>query len=670
MSEAAVAAAGITALAPLLAALVPAVGRARFSLGRTRAFALTGCGLSLAASVALLVMLAASGRTEPLSEELYSWLHIPGVLSFDVTLSVQVDGLSALLVLTSAFVTTMLLLQAGAAGHDNNADARFFRRALFLQFASIATLLVGNFFALFFFWQLAGIGAYLLIGTRHESPVHAVAARRTFLTGALGDVAFLTGIYFIWVSFGTAGFPAVLDDPANLAGVLEENPHAPATICLCLFVGVMARCAQFPLFGWLNDVSSTRPAVNALLQSSTTMLIGAYVMIRCLPLLDVAPNARSFLACIGGLTACLTAIIALTQNDLRQVLGYATAGQFGWIFLGIGSGTRTGLYAAVLFLLAHTAGKAALFAAATDIRRRGGTLALFELGGLRKRLPACYWSFAIAAVVLTCGWWGQNAVLDELWQPAGPEPAEPNPVSMAADRPMRAASAEFQPATLSASGQLSSLLLGLGGAHLLLMPFALFRAFFLIFHHADTAEGGETDRDGDASARSADIVLAVLTATAVITASLCAGPTDVLPPLLFPGEPAPGPPLPSFVTGFGSLLFLLGVVGAWMIYLRPSDLPGRLAGLLGPFTRLSRRRFYLDEVFFLGLLLPVRGIARFCRFLDRSVIDSLVMGSVPRLSGLLARAARPLQTEFIQFYALSSMLAAAVLLAVLLWLNG
>jgi len=48
-------------------------------------------------------------------------------------------------------------------------------------------------------------------------------------------------------------------------------------------------------------------------------------------------------AFIGGFTALLAALIALTQTDLKRVLAYSTVSQFGlYVFWGWGRGCSPG----------------------------------------------------------------------------------------------------------------------------------------------------------------------------------------------------------------------------------------------------------------------------------------------------------------------------------------
>ena len=55
-------------------------------------------------------------------------------------------------------------------------------------------------------------------------------------------------------------------------------------------------------------------------------------------------------AAIGGFTALLAALIALTQTDLKRILAYSTISQLGYMFLGLGAGTAAGVFAGMFHL--------------------------------------------------------------------------------------------------------------------------------------------------------------------------------------------------------------------------------------------------------------------------------------------------------------------------------
>src|SRR3979411_497421 len=114
-------------------------------------------------------------------------------------------------------------------------------------------------------------------------------------------------------------------------------------IALGLMSGACGKSAQFPLHVWLPDAMEGPTPVSALIHAATMVTAGVYMVARCTPLFMVAPDVQLIVSFIGGFTALLAALIALTQTDLKRVLAYSTVSQLGYMFLGLGTGLLSGV---------------------------------------------------------------------------------------------------------------------------------------------------------------------------------------------------------------------------------------------------------------------------------------------------------------------------------------
>src|SRR5581483_4359228 len=132
-------------------------------------------------------------------------------------------------------------------------------------------------------------------------------------------------------------------------------------IALGLFVGACGKSAQFPLHVWLPDAMEGPTPVSTLIHAATMVTAGVYLVARCSPLFSLAPEAQMVVAGIGGFTALLAGLIAMTQYDLKRVLAYSTVSQLGYMFLGLGTGSLAGIVAGMFHLFTHAFFKALLF---------------------------------------------------------------------------------------------------------------------------------------------------------------------------------------------------------------------------------------------------------------------------------------------------------------------
>src|SRR5205085_324297 len=147
-------------------------------------------------------------------------------------------------------------------------------------------------------------------------PSAADAARKAFLVTRIGDCGLFLGILVLWAGSGWR---------SDFEGVFKHLHPGYATVgCLLLFMGAAGKSAQFPLHVWLPDAMEGPTPVSALIHAATMVTAGVYLVARCTPLFAEAPAAQYVVGFLGGVTAILAAVIALTQTDLKRVLAYST----------------------------------------------------------------------------------------------------------------------------------------------------------------------------------------------------------------------------------------------------------------------------------------------------------------------------------------------------------
>src|SRR6185503_19948577 len=249
-------------------------------------------------------------------------------------------------------------------------------------------------------------------------------------------------IFLIWCTYGTLNYhDSVASETGNQVNVAEQSASAesPAirgvlsksriaandyatsgvatTICLLLLLGACGKSAQFPLHVWLPDAMEGPTPVSALIHAATMVTAGVYMVARCTPLFMASPTAQLVVAVIGGFTALLAGLIALTQFDLKRVLAYSTVSQLGYMFLALGAGTFAGVTSGMFHLFTHAFFKALLFLGAGSVMHAmGGVIDIRQFGGLRKLMPYTHATFlvgclALAGVFPLAGFWSKDAVL-------------------------------------------------------------------------------------------------------------------------------------------------------------------------------------------------------------------------------------------------------------------
>jgi NADH-quinone oxidoreductase subunit M len=88
-------------------------------------------------------------------------------------------------------------------------------------------------------------------------------------------------------------------------------------------------------------------------------------------------------------------LVTIAQKRLDWMLGYSSVMHMGYIFLGIASFGVLGVTGAVVLMFAHGLSIALLFGIAGELRRRTGTLAFDELGGIARVMPFAGLAFGL-----------------------------------------------------------------------------------------------------------------------------------------------------------------------------------------------------------------------------------------------------------------------------------
>ena len=181
-----------------------------------------------------------------------------------------------------------------------------------------------------------------------------------------------------------------------------------------LFIGAMGKSAQLGLHVWLPDAMEGPTPVSSLIHAATMVTAGVFLMARMSPLMEYAPVALGFVTFIGASTALFAATVGCTQTDIKRVIAYSTCSQLGYMFTAVG----VGVYQAAIFhLITHAFFKALLFmAAGSVIHAMSDEQDMRKMGGLWKLIPWTYgimWvgNLALAGVFPFAGYYSKDAIV-------------------------------------------------------------------------------------------------------------------------------------------------------------------------------------------------------------------------------------------------------------------
>jgi NADH-quinone oxidoreductase subunit L len=572
--------------------------------------------------------------------ELFTWIS-SGTL--ELSWSLRIDTLTAVMVFVVNVVSSMVhVYSVGYMSHDPH-KPRFMAYLSLFTFFMLALVTSDNFVQMFFGWEGVGLMSYLLIGFWFGRPSANAAAIKAFVVNRGGDFGFMLGILGVFFVFGSLDFDTVFAAVPGVAGksfgFLSMELDIVTTLCFLLFIGAMGKSAQIGLHTWLPDAMEGPTPVSALIHAATMVTAGVFMVARLSPMFEFAPVALTFVAFIGGTTAFFAATIGLTQWDIKRVIAYSTCSQLGYMFFAIGVGAYP---AAIFHLMTHAFFKALLFLGAgsvihgmddeQDMRKMGGLFSKMRVTAVLMWIG----SLALAGVPVFAGFYSKDIILESAF------------------------------AAHTGMGQYA---FWMGIAAALMTAFYSWRLLFLTFHGRTRAD----EHTFDHAHESPPVMIApllVLAAGAMFSGILAVdyfvghemehfwGASI----LMLHNVIEEAHHVPAWVKILPIVVGVVGIVGAWVMYLVRPEWPAALVAKIRPVHTFVFNKWFFDELYDWLFVRPSFVLGRgLWKSGDGAVIDGVGPDGVAAATRDVAGLASRLQSGYVYHYAFAMLIGLVVL---------
>ncbi|MBX2855136.1 MAG: NADH-quinone oxidoreductase subunit L [Rhodobacteraceae bacterium] len=315
----------------------------------------------------------------------------------------RIDMLTGVMLVVVTSVSALVHLYSIGYMEEDDAKPRFFAYLSLFTFMMLMLVTADNFLQMFFGWEGVGLASYLLIGFWWKKPSANAAAIKAFVVNRVGDFGFALGVFGIFMIFGSVEFDEVFAAAPGQVGqtisFLGMQFDVLTTLTMLLFIGAMGKSAQLFLHTWLPDAMEGPTPVSALIHAATMVTAGVFLVCRCAPMFELAPDTLWFVTVIGASTAFFAATIGLVQFDIKRVIAYSTCSQLGYMFFAAGIGAYE---AAMFHLFTHAFFKALLFlGAGSVIHAMHHEQDMRQYGGLLKVTPVTAWTMFIGTLAIT-----------------------------------------------------------------------------------------------------------------------------------------------------------------------------------------------------------------------------------------------------------------------------
>nr|YP_010995263.1 NADH-plastoquinone oxidoreductase subunit 4 [Trollius buddae]WOZ18636.1 NADH-plastoquinone oxidoreductase subunit 4 [Trollius buddae] len=324
-------------------------------------------------------------------EQDYKWINF-----FDFHWRLGIDGLSIGPILLTGFITTLATLAAWPVTRDS----RLFHFLMLAMYSGqIGSFSSRDLLLFFIMWELELIPVYLLL-SMWGGKKRLYSATKFILYTAGGSIFLLMGV----LGMGLYG-----SNEPTLNFETSANQSYPVALEIILYFGFLIAYAVklpiIPLHTWLPDTHGEAHYSTCMLLAGILLKMGAYGLVRIN--MELLPHAHSifspWLMIVGAIQIIYAASTSSGQRNFKKRIAYSSVSHMGFIIIGIGSITDTGLNGAILQMISHGFIGAALFFLAGTSYDRIRLVYLDEMGGIAIPMPKIFTmfsSFSMASLAL------------------------------------------------------------------------------------------------------------------------------------------------------------------------------------------------------------------------------------------------------------------------------
>jgi multicomponent Na+:H+ antiporter subunit D len=270
---------------------------------------------------------------------------------------------------------------------------------LLLLLGVCGVVLTGDLFNLFIWYEvqvLTAVGLLTLGGGRRQMAGGLFYS----MINLLGSLGFLAACGLLYGLVGSLNMALVSD---RLETVYTTSPELVAAVASLLLLSLGTRAAIVPLSFWGTRTLHMPPVAVGMLLGGILTSTGFYGLYRVVGLIyrEPLPVPSGALLLLAALTMLVGVLGALGQSHIRQIIAFLLLAQAGYVLLGLGLASESGVAASVLFLLHDTLLLSALMGLCGTVELLSKTGDIRQMGGVVAREPglALVWFVAFVSLV-------------------------------------------------------------------------------------------------------------------------------------------------------------------------------------------------------------------------------------------------------------------------------
>ena len=294
---------------------------------------------------------------------------------------VIIDPLTSGLRISSYIIVFIIII--GTDVNEKTNQNELFLIELFATLGISIICSAANFLIIYLGMELLALSLYALVTSNKHSIESTEAGMKFFILGAIASAVFLYGISLIYGTYGTLNIHEI--NSIDSATTLETQIALGFLLC-----GIAFKFGAIPFHSWVPDAYQGASTSAALFISTAPKIAAFALLYRILidGFMAVSETWTVMIQVLGILSLILGNLIAISQTNMKRLLGYSAIGHVGFIFLGISTGTKNGLDSSLFYVLIYVLMMIAAFMSLEVLSSKNHKVELIsDLKGLNNSHP-------------------------------------------------------------------------------------------------------------------------------------------------------------------------------------------------------------------------------------------------------------------------------------------
>ena len=254
------------------------------------------------------------------------------------------------------------------------AKTEFYHLVILISAAMMLLVQSANFVMLFVALETVTVAFYVLVAYCRNSALSLEGGLKYLILGALSSAILLFGIVLLYGIAGNPEMPGYTSDSLNfsaLQGFIALNEIGGGNLivnigALLVIAGICFKIGAVPFQIWVPDVYQGAPTPVTAYLAVASKAAGFIVLLTLVqgPFLALNDLLVPVLSFIAGATILFGNIAAVTQRNLKRLMGLSGIAHAGYLLLGVVAvmrGVEWAAYAVIFYLVTYLLASFAIF---------------------------------------------------------------------------------------------------------------------------------------------------------------------------------------------------------------------------------------------------------------------------------------------------------------------